>query len=589
MSLLRQVMGPGAYETSETLQFSKFNGMNYHVWSDNMKAALQAKSLWGVVSGRELCPPVPPSVFPKLAMETPSSSEATSSSIKREDRELIGIFQSKEYKAWDLANEKFERWLNKDDAAMGLIRNAIEYTQRESIVSSKTSKLMWDQLKKDYVELQSGPNIHFYYRQLHTKQWDGNSSLSDHIGFYLGLRRRFIEVGHVPDDITIINTILLSLPNTPTWEVVKSDLLRRGTKLSINEVSAELMSVYERNTHEDAIAAKPLALVSKDDHGFGGRKFTQKSTKKGIKPKRVPKPDDTCHNCGEKGHWSPQCAKPKISRDIDIGSANLTINAPEFRSREIGKVLMATNDEMPAGLLLDSAASCHMISDRSYFYQYRVVDNRHVSVGGFNRIAVAGTGSIKFKTNIPDGVNEICLHDVLHIPGLGANLISLGLLQRAGATIRGISFGICLAWEGKDFLQANLIGSQGTLYRIKTMKTSLVNNQMAFIASESTMRLWHQQFGHISPRTIKTMIDQDLVTGLEIKLPRKFDRLCSGCAQGKSIHPPLPEHSKTKYGTNELIVIDLIGPMSISTWDGYNYALVAVEASKRYPKARLLK
>ena len=168
-------------------------------------------------------------------------------------------------------------------------------------------------------------------------------------------------------------------------------------------------------------------------------------------------------------------------------------------------------------------------------------------------------------------------------------MISLGLLQRAGATIRGISFGICLAWEGKDFLQANLIGSQGTLYRIKTMKTSLVNNQMAFIASESTMRLWHRRFGHISPRTIKTMIDQDMVTGLEIKLPREFDRLCSGCAQGKSIRPPLPEHSKTKYGTNELIVIDLIGPMSVSTWDGYNYALVAVEASKRYPKARLLK
>ena len=103
------------------------------------------------------------------------------------------------------------------------------------------------------------------------------------------------------------------------------------------------------------------------------------------------------------------------------------------------------------------------------------------------------------------------------------------------------------------------------------------------------MHLWHQQLGHISPQTIKSIMDQKLVTRLEIKLPHEFDRLCSGCAQGKSTHPPLPKSSKTIYATNELLVIDLIGPMSISMWDGYNYALVAVKASKQYPKARLLK
>ena len=121
------------------------------------------------------------------------------------------------------------------------------------------------------------------------------------------------------------------------------------------------------------------------------------------------------------------------------------------------------------------------------------------------------------------------------------------------------------------------------------MKTSLVNNQIAFIASESTMQLWHWQFSHISPQTIKTMMDQDLFTGLKIKLPCKFDQLCSGCAQGKLTCLALPKYNKTKYGTNKLIVIDLIRPMSVPMWDGYNYALVAIKASKQYPKARLLK
>jgi len=39
----------------------------------------------------------------------------------------------------------------------------------------------------------------------------------------------------------------------------------------------------------------------------------------------------------------------------------------------------------------------------------------------------------------------------------------------------------------------------------------------------------------------------------------------------------------------ELLVMDLTGPMSVLTWDGYLYALVVVEVSCRYPVSRLLK
>jgi len=56
-------MGPNSIYTqdsfSETLCFPKLNGTNYHVWSDNMKAALQACLLWLFVEGLEECPPKP--------------------------------------------------------------------------------------------------------------------------------------------------------------------------------------------------------------------------------------------------------------------------------------------------------------------------------------------------------------------------------------------------------------------------------------------------------------------------------------------------------------------------------------------------
>jgi len=38
----------------------------------------------------------------------------------------------------------------------------------------------------------------------------------------------------------------------------------------------------------------------------------------------------------------------------------------------------------------------------------------------------------------------------------------------------------------------------------------------------------------------------------------------------------------------ELLVIDLTGPMSVPTWDGFLYALVVVEVSCRYAVGCLL-
>ena len=103
------------------------------------------------------------------------------------------------------------------------------------------------------------------------------------------------------------------------------------------------------------------------------------------------------------------------------------------------------------------------------------------------------------------------------------------------------------------------------------------------------MRLWHRHMGHLNLQTIESMRNQQLVHGLEIMAPRKFDHLCSRCANGKSHRLPIPDSSMSRYSKMELLVMDLTGPMSVPTWDGYLYALVIVEVSCRYSVGHLLK
>jgi hypothetical protein len=80
-----------------------------------------------------------------------------------------------------------------------------------------------------------------------------------------------------------------------------------------------------------------------------------------------------------------------------------------------------------------------------------------------------------------------------------------------------------------------------------------------------------------------------MVEGLTIVSPQTFDHVCEGCVLGKSHRLPFPKVSTTTYDLMELLVVDLTGPMSVETWTGMAYALVAVEASRRFGVGELLK
>jgi len=88
---------------------------------------------------------------------------------------------------------------------------------------------------------------------------------------------------------------------------------------------------------------------------------------------------------------------------------------------------------------------------------------------------------------------------------------------------------------------------------------------------------------------INLMLHEHVVKRLEIHAPKDFDQLYNGCANGKSHHSPMPKTSASKYSKMELLVMDLIGPMTVPTWDGYQYALVVIEVSCHYAVGRLLR
>lgn len=81
--------------TFKTLQFLKFNGANYHVWSDNMQSTLLAKSLWGVVSGNDKCPLKPPNDYPGCFTTMCPTADSPFVVVQKEHQKLYNVMQSK--------------------------------------------------------------------------------------------------------------------------------------------------------------------------------------------------------------------------------------------------------------------------------------------------------------------------------------------------------------------------------------------------------------------------------------------------------------------------------------------------------------
>jgi hypothetical protein len=113
---------------------------------------------------------------------------------------------------------------------------------------------------------------------------------------------------------------------------------------------------------------------------------------------------------------------------------------------------------------------------------------------------------------------------------------------------------------------------ENTLYQLnfkpEIQKTQIefarISFDIAFNADlRSSINIWHQRLGHIGYHTLKKMIQQDLVIGLNVSgnldIP---STLCSGCEFGKFTRSPLKIGRNRANRIGELIHSDVWGPIA---------------------------
>ena len=231
--------------------------------------------------------------------------------------------------------------------------------------------------------------------------------------------------------------------------------------------------------------------------------------------------------------------------------------------------------------LADSGATSNMTHSSAELYNIVPILGQRVTVGNGNYLDILCRGTLDFLNKAG---RRVTLSDVLYVPGLHVNLVSIGKLQQRGltTTFQGSSssskneHAYIKNKKGRRLLSATLVDS---LYKMDMKRVPKSSSEAAF--PTISLNVLHQRLAHLPFKKIRSM-KQTLVSQ-NICISKTTEQCpCMGCAKGK-LHRANVRKTRRHPATEPLEVIhtDLSGPYE-TTKQGNRWMLLFIDEFTRH-------
>ncbi|MCO5602687.1 hypothetical protein L7F22_056823 [Adiantum nelumboides] len=175
------------------------------------------------------------------------------------------------------------------------------------------------------------------------------------------------------------------------------------------------------------------------------------------------------------------------------------------------------------------------------------------------------------KDDDKDG-NVKYLADVLHVPNITKNLVSVGQMVEQGLQVRFNADGLYVEEykkNGKLIAQGKKVGRMFTLdVNIPEVNAVMFAHGSCVVAD---IEIWHKRIGHANVQRLKTMQSQELVTGLPVFKVADMQKVCEACQFGKQAKASFPHDKHVSKNVLELVHSDVWGPTKIASMGGCRY------------------
>ncbi len=158
---------------------------------------------------------------------------------------------------------------------------------------------------------------------------------------------------------------------------------------------------------------------------------------------------------------------------------------------------------VPQGTSLLSATVLSLISLSPH------ITPRPISAADKRIFYATGTGTPQIQ--VPNGASStpILLREALHGPDIGATVVSIGRIAKAGYTVL-LDGDTCKIKNKNDNVIGKIPVGQNGLYRMEHEQVG------AAILEDNGILALHRRLGHISGDTIRTLVCNNVVSGLQL-------------------------------------------------------------------------
>lgn len=399
------------------------------------------------------------------------------------------------------------------------------------IQEAKTAKEVWHKLTSAFDDSGLTRRVGLL-RDLCNTSLAGCQNVEEYVSKIINTAYKLRNIGFKVDDEWLGTLLLSGLPESyqPMIIAIESS----GMKISSDSVKAKLL--------------QDVRPPENDSKAFAVTKKFHKNSKKQSKGPR-------CYTCNKYGHKSPECK----NKTKDTQKA----------SNSYAAVFVASTTQDDAWYV-DSGASSHMTKHRGLLSNENDTPSVKTIRTADNKILnVQCSGQVSLNVcNKKGQENKLLFRNVLCVPELATNLISVSQIVRSGGQVRFNQNGCAIINRGQIVATASIINN---MYRLNMPGRGYAC--MSDVDAED-IYLWHQRMGHLNFNSLKKMSDNvDHVIFSE-----KSENLsCITCKEGKQTRLPFKSECKRAQTPLQLVHSDICGPMETQTLGGSKYFITFLD------------
>lgn len=222
-----------------------------------------------------------------------------------------------------------------------------------------------------------------------------------------------------------------------------------------------------------------------------------------------------------------------------------------------------------------------MCKDKFRFDSYKCIENETIYSADSNRnneLRAVGIGSIHIETKVNGDIFLIELRNVYHVPKIRRNLLSISQIEKQNKRLIFDNNTVKIIDKAINTI-VRVAHERDGLYIVK-LNDGCVETNIASRCTNEESYIWHQRFGHVKVSSIRELVRQNLIRGLDdVNIS---DIQCRGCNIGKSTKAPCKRivGRQTK-DVLELIHADLCGPVPVESNGGSKYFLTCTDDFSR--------